>query len=123
MSEDIYYRPKRVLGSNETDFAQQFLGEFATMEMPPEDRLALYYHVRCERFDRVVCPMRDISGDARPVTTHETALINQHASEVLRQLAAAHPDLPAGRLRHAISRYGQRYTTEEMEKMLERLES
>jgi hypothetical protein len=107
--------------SDDRDFAQQYLGEFATREMPLEDKLALYYHVRCEAFDRVLCSQRDPWGDARPVTTSQLAAINQNALEVRAQLLSAFPQVDRGRFALAIREYGERYTTEAMQAMLDRL--
>ena len=94
MSDDTYWRQRRVFVAELSDFAQQFLGEFATMEMPLEDQLALYYHVRCEQFDRMICRHRDTFGDALPMTGSEVSAINRNASEVRRELCAAHPAGP-----------------------------
>jgi len=100
------------------DFAQQFLSPHATMEMPIEDRLALFYHLTCERFDRTVCHGRDAFGDAVPTEGWQRTVINANAEEVLRQLVRAIPEVPEGKLRYAIRRYGDRYSTAQMEAMM-----
>lgn len=119
-ASETYYRPKRIV-ADLPDFAQQYLGEFATMEWPLEDRLACWYHVRCEMFDRSVSAVRDPWGDAVPTRPGQWARMNANAEEVVCQLEAAHPELPRGKIRYAIRRYGQRYTTARMIEMLERL--
>lgn len=106
-----------------TDFAAQFLNESSVLEMPLEDKMAIYYHVRCEHYDRMVCRARDPFGDAKVTRPWELSSTNEHAGWVIREITRAYPELPPGRLRYTISKYGERYTTEAMEQMWAKIEA
>lgn len=77
------------------DFAQQYLGEFATMEMPLADRLAIYYHLRCEAFDRAVCNIaalmvtRSLYLRGRGAPSRETQ--ERYGSNLRRRSLPCHP--------------------------------
>jgi hypothetical protein len=105
------------------DFAQQYLGEFSTMEMPLDEKMAIYYHVRCENYDRMICRARDAWGDAKVTRPWELSNVNQHAEWVIREILRAYPELPNGRLRYAIRKYGERYTPAALEEMWAKIEA
>jgi hypothetical protein len=108
--------------TDEPDFAQQYLADTASLEMPIEDRLALWYHIRCECHDRAVCSVIGPDGVARPANSAELTIVNRFADDLRRQLAAAHPELQPGRLWSAISHYGRRYSHNQMIRMLAHLD-
>ena len=101
-------------------FRQEYLGEVGSMKMPEADRVALYYHIICEMFDRAVCGYRDPEGDAHPTTMQEYVAINRHALEVRRQLLAAHPALTEESFMAAIQEYVGHYSTDGMIDLLRR---
>lgn len=105
------------------DFAQQYLCEASTLEMPLDQRLAIYYHLQCEYFDRMVCSDRDAFGDAQPSSQMQRAEINRHAEWMIRQILHDYPDVDERYLRMQISKYGSRYTTKRLEEMYEHLSS
>lgn len=105
------------------DFAQHYLSEASTLEMPLEQRLAIYYHVVCEHFDRMVCSDRDVFGDAQPSSQMQRAEINRNAEWMIRQILYDNQECNARELRLQISKYGSRYTTKRLEEMLEHLTS
>jgi hypothetical protein len=90
------------------EFEQQYLGEFATMEMPTEDLMAIHYHLRCEIYDRMVCSGKDVSGDAKPMNSYQLMLVNRNALEVRTQLQRAHPEMREGAFGNAIRKWGNK---------------
>jgi len=50
------------------------------------DELAVEYHERCERFDRLVCSGPVIDGSIIPVTRRERYLVSRNASAVRAEI-------------------------------------
>lgn len=106
---------------DQTDFAQQYLAADSVLEMPLPDKLAIYYHVRCEHADRLITVARDVAGDARLIYQWQRTQSAQNADFVIRELLRKCPGVSVRALRHAISKYGVLYTTTALEQMLERI--